>query len=474
MPLSFREAEQPALIVGQDAILRAGWQPAPTGLLTRVPAGYQPAAGCQPAPQLLQNSRWWLNQVALGTSACATQSFLRWPLLHGQVSAGLGGRSADLQHHQVVAAGDAGHQNINLVFAGKKQPGKLDGGGDAADGGRHGIGRRRRAGERLAEVRGWVGGTETSAEEKDHVAGLRRDGDTRVQVGGAEELVVRSFGCHVFPPQGIEHEQRGSEGRLGGIQRVAGLARVGDLHGHRSLRRIGRRQHVELRGADVVDVRRLTVDGDADLIELGGEIAAVKVGARPDARGAGKARTRDGGPGALRNARQETGSVHHTGDDGACKGSYRQGERLAAGAADREDHRQITGRCGAGKLNGHLVGTGSSAFSYGAHYRYLLAPHRYRRQRAWVAARIDRAQAGGVDVESIAGKCRGGSADDGSAAAQNSHGCDTSGASAEQRGRVLARRDGEGRGRSYLDRGRAGGGSVRNGHGPLGGRRKDR
>jgi hypothetical protein len=32
MPLSFREAEQPALIVGQDGILRAGWQPAPAGL----------------------------------------------------------------------------------------------------------------------------------------------------------------------------------------------------------------------------------------------------------------------------------------------------------------------------------------------------------------------------------------------------------------------------------------------------------
>src|ERR1035438_2496971 len=53
-----REAEQPALIVGQDGILRAGWQPAPgLAFLQGVPAGYQPAAGCQPAPQLLPNSR---------------------------------------------------------------------------------------------------------------------------------------------------------------------------------------------------------------------------------------------------------------------------------------------------------------------------------------------------------------------------------------------------------------------------------
>ena len=34
-----------AALVGQDGILRAGWQPA------RPKAGYQPAAGCQPAPQ---------------------------------------------------------------------------------------------------------------------------------------------------------------------------------------------------------------------------------------------------------------------------------------------------------------------------------------------------------------------------------------------------------------------------------------
>src|ERR1035441_1589805 len=37
-----------------------------------VPAGYQPAAGCQPAPLLLHNSRSWENQVALGGSACPT------------------------------------------------------------------------------------------------------------------------------------------------------------------------------------------------------------------------------------------------------------------------------------------------------------------------------------------------------------------------------------------------------------------
>ena len=39
MPLSFREGEQPALIVGQDGILRAGWQPAPAGLFTMASGG---------------------------------------------------------------------------------------------------------------------------------------------------------------------------------------------------------------------------------------------------------------------------------------------------------------------------------------------------------------------------------------------------------------------------------------------------
>src|ERR1035438_8600957 len=34
MPLSFREAEQLHLIVGQDGILRAGWQPARADLST--------------------------------------------------------------------------------------------------------------------------------------------------------------------------------------------------------------------------------------------------------------------------------------------------------------------------------------------------------------------------------------------------------------------------------------------------------
>src|ERR1035441_3066475 len=39
MPFSFRETEQPALVVGQDGILRAGWQPAPAGLFTGGPDG---------------------------------------------------------------------------------------------------------------------------------------------------------------------------------------------------------------------------------------------------------------------------------------------------------------------------------------------------------------------------------------------------------------------------------------------------
>jgi hypothetical protein len=39
MPLSFRGTEHPAWIVGQDGILRAGWQPALVGLFTGDPGG---------------------------------------------------------------------------------------------------------------------------------------------------------------------------------------------------------------------------------------------------------------------------------------------------------------------------------------------------------------------------------------------------------------------------------------------------
>src|ERR1035437_500245 len=39
MPLSFPETERPALIVGQDGILRAGWQPAPNVQFTRGSGG---------------------------------------------------------------------------------------------------------------------------------------------------------------------------------------------------------------------------------------------------------------------------------------------------------------------------------------------------------------------------------------------------------------------------------------------------
>ena len=39
MPLSFRGTEHPAWIVGQDGILRAGWQPAPAACVPAVPGG---------------------------------------------------------------------------------------------------------------------------------------------------------------------------------------------------------------------------------------------------------------------------------------------------------------------------------------------------------------------------------------------------------------------------------------------------
>jgi hypothetical protein len=39
MPLSFRGTEHPAWIVGQDCILRAGWQPAPGAFVPAVPGG---------------------------------------------------------------------------------------------------------------------------------------------------------------------------------------------------------------------------------------------------------------------------------------------------------------------------------------------------------------------------------------------------------------------------------------------------
>jgi len=40
MPLSFRGTEHPAWIVGQDGILRAGWQPAPAACVRADPGGF--------------------------------------------------------------------------------------------------------------------------------------------------------------------------------------------------------------------------------------------------------------------------------------------------------------------------------------------------------------------------------------------------------------------------------------------------
>src|SRR5450759_5090912 len=65
MPLSFANTGPAALIVGQDGILRAGWQPAPPSLFTRgsggLPTRRRLPTGCQPAPQLPPNLRSWQN-----------------------------------------------------------------------------------------------------------------------------------------------------------------------------------------------------------------------------------------------------------------------------------------------------------------------------------------------------------------------------------------------------------------------------
>src|ERR1019366_6364771 len=59
--LSSAHSGHSALFVGRLGKLRA---PQRVPRLQAQLAGYQPAAGCQPAPQLLPNSRSWENQVA--------------------------------------------------------------------------------------------------------------------------------------------------------------------------------------------------------------------------------------------------------------------------------------------------------------------------------------------------------------------------------------------------------------------------
>ena len=70
MPHTFWHAEHHPWNVGQDGILRAGCQPARAACLEAIRAGYQPAAGCQPAPQFLPDARFREKYVALGAFAC--------------------------------------------------------------------------------------------------------------------------------------------------------------------------------------------------------------------------------------------------------------------------------------------------------------------------------------------------------------------------------------------------------------------
>ena len=50
-------------------------------------------------------------------------------------------------------------------------------------------------------------------------------------------------------------------------ERRTGLPVIGHLHRHAVGHRVGRGQNVDLRGADVIDIGGLAVDGDADAVE---------------------------------------------------------------------------------------------------------------------------------------------------------------------------------------------------------------
>src|ERR1017187_4543377 len=187
-------------------------------------------------------------------------------LLRRQVGVRLGCGASHRQHHQVVARRKAGrHQNVHLVFAGSHQRRILHGGVEAANGTGNCVGGLKLAAENLAEVNGCGGGTEARAEKQNDIAGFSGHAETGIQARWPNVLDVRyasEHGSRVLPSEWTEHEQGRRGGRLHGTHGATGLSRVSHLHLHRSQRGIVGREHVELRGADVIHESRLTVHGD--------------------------------------------------------------------------------------------------------------------------------------------------------------------------------------------------------------------
>src|SRR5271157_4788007 len=68
MPHTFRHARHHPWIVGQDCILRAGFQPALVGLFTSDSGGF-PTRRTQRVPPQFLYSRFWEKYVALGNPA---------------------------------------------------------------------------------------------------------------------------------------------------------------------------------------------------------------------------------------------------------------------------------------------------------------------------------------------------------------------------------------------------------------------
>src|SRR5207245_2367367 len=87
--------------------------------------------------------------------------------------------------------------------------------------------------------------------------------------------------------------------------RVAGHAIVGDLHVHRTEGCIGRRLHVDLRGADIFHVSWLSVDLNADAVELRRQLAVHHFTGTPRAATVGELRSLNRHPRAGAYARLE-------------------------------------------------------------------------------------------------------------------------------------------------------------------------
>ena len=109
-----------------------------------------------------------------------------------------------------------------------------------------------------------------------------------------------------------EFEERGRGGLLQREHGVAGAERVFHLDWTQSGGAVIGRQHVDLAGADERDGGRLSVDGDADAVEGGGQHTVLEIGVAPGTGGGGEQRAEDGNPGAGSDRLTAAGGVDHS------------------------------------------------------------------------------------------------------------------------------------------------------------------